>query len=78
MFGAPKDYSRAQHQPAPWYAEKKATPFAAFFAINHRQDRQGCTFTEELENLHALGTDQLALPLMLTKKRRPIAAPASS
>ena len=21
LFGAPKDYSRAQHQPAPWYAE---------------------------------------------------------
>ena len=60
MFGAPKDYSRAKHQPAPWYTEGKATPLAAFFAINHRQDRQGCTFTEELENLHALGIDQLA------------------
>ena len=71
MFGAPKDYSRAQHQPAPWYAEKKATPVAAFFAINHRQDRQGCTFTEELENLHALGLDQLAPPVDVDEEAPP-------
>jgi len=63
MFGAPKDYSRARRQPAPWYSEEKATPIAAFFAINHRQDRQGCSFSEELENLHALGSDQLGPPV---------------
>ena len=71
MFGAPKDYSRARHQPAPWYAEKKATPIAAFFAINHRQDRQGCTFPEELENLHALGSDQLGPPVDVDQEAPP-------
>ena len=54
MFGAPKDYSRARRQPATWYSEPKATPVEAFFAINHRQDRVGCSFDEVLQSLHVL------------------------
>ena len=63
MFGVPKDFSRARQQPATWYGEAKATPTAAFFAINHRQDRQGCTFNEVLQSLHALGSDAMAPPV---------------
>ena len=70
MFGAPKDFSRARQQPAQWYSEEKATPVAAFFAINHRQDRQGCTFPEELQNLHALGSDQIG-PLVDVDQESP-------
>jgi hypothetical protein len=58
MFGAPKDYSRAARTPASWYREPKATPVAAFFAINHRLDRMGCSFEQQLENLHELGMDK--------------------
>ena len=54
MFGAPKDYSRARRQPATWYSEPKATPVEAFFSINHRQDRVGCSFDEVLQSLHVL------------------------
>jgi hypothetical protein len=59
MFGSPKDYSRALGQPAAWYTEPRATSPACFFALNHSQDRQGCTFRQQLSNLHALGVDEL-------------------
>jgi pimeloyl-ACP methyl ester carboxylesterase len=57
MFGAPKDFSLALQRPANWYSEAKATPVSRFFAINHRQDRQGCSFDELLENVRALGME---------------------
>jgi hypothetical protein len=63
MFGAPKDYSRALRQPAAWYSEPKATPISCFFAINHQQDYQGCSFPQLLENLQALGLDRLGAPV---------------
>jgi hypothetical protein len=63
MFGAPKDYSTAYDQPAAWYAETPATPLRRFFAINHKQDRQGCDYRQQLENLAALKMDQLASPV---------------
>jgi hypothetical protein len=59
MFGSPKDYSRVLNRPAAWYSEPRATPPACFFGLNHRQDRQGCTFPQQLMNLHALGVDEL-------------------
>jgi hypothetical protein len=62
MFGAPKDYSRARRQPAAWYLEHKATPVSCFFAINHQQDRQGCSFSQQLENIRALGMDRMGAP----------------
>lgn len=55
--GAPKDYSLARGEPAAWMTEPSATPKACFFAFNHRQDHQGCSPEQQLENLHALKLD---------------------
>jgi hypothetical protein len=62
MFGAPKDFSRALNAPAAWYNEPSATPAAAFFAINHLQDHQACSFAEVLQNQYALHMDQFGPP----------------
>jgi hypothetical protein len=70
MFGAPKDNSEALERPAAWYSERKATPVSRFFAINHVQDRQGCSFRELLQNVHALGMD-LAAPVVDVDKESP-------
>lgn len=62
LFGGPKDYSRALNRPAAWYASP-ATPAEKIFAFNHEQDRQGCTFQEQLENCRAMGLDRLGQPV---------------
>lgn len=58
-FGAPKDYSIANHAPAAWYSNPSATPKSRFFAFNHHQDPKGCTPAQLLENLKALGLDKV-------------------
>jgi hypothetical protein len=70
MFGAPKDYSLALGRPATWYSEARVTPISRFFAINHRQDRQGCDFDQELQNVHALGMD-LGAPVVDVDRQDP-------
>jgi len=55
MFGAPKDYSKFFHQPAEWYRRPSATPLGRMFSYVHRQDSQGCSYPEQLENYRALG-----------------------
>ena len=67
MTGAPKDFSQARHKPAAWYRPGK-TPVSRMFALNHEQDFQGCSPTEQLENYTAArlapvrNVDQLAPP----------------
>jgi hypothetical protein len=62
MFGAPRDFSQALYRPATWYSEHSATPHDRFFAINHQQDRQGCTFSEQLQNEAALHMNDFGAP----------------
>jgi len=71
MFGAPKDFSRALNAPAAWYSEHSATPLSLFFAINHRQDHQGCSYPEVLQNQAALHMDQFGLPADVDSERPP-------
>jgi hypothetical protein len=54
-FGAPKDYSIQNNAPAAWYSNPSVTPKSRFFAFNHHQDPKGCTPTQLLQNLAALG-----------------------
>lgn len=55
MFGAPKDFSKFHHQPAAWYHRPSETSLNRLFSYVHRQDRQGCTYPEQLENYRAVG-----------------------
>jgi pimeloyl-ACP methyl ester carboxylesterase len=52
--GAPKDYSRVLRHPAAWYRHDSATPKDRFFMLNHREDRQGCSYSELLDNAASL------------------------
>lgn len=54
MFSAPKDWDRTNNKPAKWYGEGK-TPLKNYFAFNHIQDKQGCDYDQQLENLKSLG-----------------------
>jgi dienelactone hydrolase len=54
MFSAPKDYDRQNNKPANWYGEGK-TPLKNHFAFNHLQDKQGCDYDQQLDNLRSLG-----------------------
>lgn len=55
MFGAPKDFNKFHHEPAAWYRRPSATPLNRLFSYVHREDRQGCTYPEQLENYRAVG-----------------------
>lgn len=55
MFGAPKDFSKFHHEPAAWYRRPSATPLNRLFCYVHSEDRQGCTYPEQLENYRAVG-----------------------
>ena len=54
MFSAPKDWDRANNKPAKWYGEGK-TSLKNYFAFNHIQDKQGCDYNQQLDNLKILG-----------------------
>ena len=54
MFSAPKDYNRQLHKPAPWYRQGQ-TPVQRFFAFAHTRDKQGCTFSQQLEIFRVMG-----------------------
>jgi hypothetical protein len=71
MFGAPKDFSQALYRPAAWYSEPSATPSSLFFAINHLQDRQACTFREQLLNAAALHMDEFGAPADVDDEKPP-------
>lgn len=58
-FGGPKDYSFKFNAPAAWYAHT-VTPPSRYFAFNHQQDRQGCNYQQQIENLRQLGILQVA------------------
>lgn len=57
--GAPKDNSRALGRPAAWYRVGR-TPASRLFCFNHEQDRQGCSWPEQLENIAAAGLGPMA------------------
>lgn len=61
MFSAPKDYNRQLHKPAPWYRQGQ-TPVQRFFALSHIRDKQGCTFSQQLEIFRAMGMVWQASP----------------
>lgn len=54
LFGGPKDYDRARNAPAAWYT-KPATPIDRFYTFNHKQDKQGCDYAEQVEICKTLG-----------------------
>jgi hypothetical protein len=60
----------ALSQPAAWYSEPKATPTSRYFAINHKQDKQGCDFGQELQNVYALGMD-IGAPIVSVDEEAP-------
>lgn len=60
LLGAPKDYSRALGAPAAWLASRGRTPPTRMFALVHAQDAQAIGFREQLENLRAIGLDDVA------------------
>ncbi len=62
MFGAPKDYDAKNNRPAKWYGNGK-TPLDRFFAFNHKQDRQGCDFPQQLEILRTFGLYKFGEPV---------------
>lgn len=68
--GSPKDYSVAHDGPAPWLSMESATPKERFFTFNHRQDHQGCSPEQQLENLRALGLDKLG-PVVDVDREKP-------
>ncbi len=68
--GSPKDYSVARDGPAPWLRMESATPKERFFTFNHRQDHQGCSPEQQLENLRALGLDKLG-PVVDVDREKP-------
>ena len=55
MFGAPKDFNKFHHEPAAWYRRPMATSLNRLFSYVHSQDRQGCSYPEQLENYRAIG-----------------------
>lgn len=59
LLGAPKDFNRRLGAPAAWYGGG-ATPATRVFALVHRQDTQGCTYDQQLENLRAAGVTTVA------------------
>ena len=61
-FAGPKDYRQSDNEPAAWY-KPCATPAARIYAFNHEQDRQGCDYKQQLENLHWLGLDRFGGPI---------------
>jgi pimeloyl-ACP methyl ester carboxylesterase len=69
--GSPKDYSAALDAPAAWLRIASATPKPRFFAFNHRQDHQGCSPEQQLENLRALGLDKLGPPVDVDHEKPP-------
>jgi hypothetical protein len=69
-FGAPKDYSRRLNAPATWY-DKSVTPPGRYFAFNHKQDKQGCGYKEQLENLDRLGVIAVAGTADIDQETRP-------
>jgi hypothetical protein len=70
MFSAPKDWNRSADKPAKWYGEGK-TPLKSYFAFNHIQDKQGCDYQQQLENLKTLGLFQFGEPIDVDKVAPP-------
>lgn len=66
MFGAPKDYEVKNNRPAKWYGQGK-TPLNKFFAFNHKQDKQGCDFPQQLEILKTFGLYKFGEPVDIDK-----------
>jgi len=54
LFGGPKDFDRARNAPAAWYT-KPATPVDRFYTFNHKQDKQGCDYSEQVEICKTIG-----------------------
>lgn len=56
MFASVKDNSIRLRKPAAWLGDKKATSIDRFFCFNHTQDdKNGCTYQEQLDNYAAMG-----------------------
>lgn len=69
--GSPKDYSVTHAAPAAWLSLESATPKSRFFTFNHRQDHQGCSPEQQMENLRALGLDQNGAPVDVDRAKPP-------
>ncbi|MEK7725285.1 MAG: hypothetical protein AAB336_13105, partial [Acidobacteriota bacterium] len=61
MVSSPKDWDRKNNKPAKWYGEG-ATSLKNYFAFNHKQDKQGCDYPQQLEILKTLGLNQFGEP----------------
>jgi len=70
LFGGPKDYSRASHGPANWYKPSQ-TPVDMIFTFNHKQDRQGCTYEQQLEICRFMGLEKLGKAVEVESAKAP-------
>jgi hypothetical protein len=61
-FGGPKDYRGSARKPAAWY-QPCATPADRFYAFNHKQDRQGCGYEQQIEVLKVMGLEEFGGPV---------------
>jgi hypothetical protein len=70
LFGGPKDFDQATNSPAAWYTPS-ATPIESIFTFNHEQDRQGCTFKQQLEICRVMGLEKLGKPVSVDTSKPP-------
>ncbi len=62
MYSSPKDYDVRGGRPAAWYAAGK-TPIDRHFSFNHKQDKQGCDYAQQLEVLRSMGSYKFGEPV---------------
>lgn len=70
MYSSPKDYDVRNGKPAAWYGAGK-TPIDRYFSFNHKQDKQGCDYAQQLEVLKALGSYKFGEPVDVDKSVPP-------
>jgi len=61
-FGGPKDFHQSSNKPAAWYVPC-VTPPGRIYTFNHKQDKQGCDYDEELQIVKVLGLDKFGGPV---------------
>lgn len=72
LSSSPKDWSRRYDKPASWY-KPSVTPASRYFAFLHEQDKQGCSYPQQLEILKAMGMTALGNPVSVDKEKPPFA-----
>lgn len=72
LFSSPKDWSRRYDKPASWYKPSQ-TPVSRYFAFVHEQDKQGCSYVQQLGILKVMEMTTLGEPVSVDKVKPPYA-----